>query len=227
MNRALIWLQWLFGPTPKLEIPLPMEITDKHTLAEAEQDILPGGSPMPIRRFAIIHFTAGWSAKSSVEFWKTPAAKGAGAHVIIDRNGAMTQCRPFDRTAGHAGASKWHDSRKTYEGLNSCSIGIELANCGDLSRIDYPIAGMGTLAGRPIPRMSARHKNGGPIKQWETYTESQMLTLIALCQSLKARYNLDDIVGHDDIAPNRKSDPGPAFDMARLRRECGLPEAIS
>jgi N-acetylmuramoyl-L-alanine amidase len=226
MKRLGIWLQWLFGPVPPLVIPTPMKISEDHFCNEAERQVIPGGSDMPVRRFLVIHFTSGWSAQSSVDFWKTPAANGANAHIIIDRNGKIIQCRPFNKTAGHAGRSKWTHDGKTYEGLNSCSIGIELANCGDMPRENYPAAGMGELAGKPIPRKTAKHKNGGPIKQWETFTRIQYETCEALAITLCSRYNLDDVVGHDDIAPDRKVDPGPAFDMARLRKACGFPETV-
>jgi N-acetylmuramoyl-L-alanine amidase len=39
---------------------------------------------------------------------------------------------------------------------------------------------------------------------------------------LVACYQLDDITGHDCIAPERKDDPGPAFPMAELRAACGF-----
>jgi N-acetyl-anhydromuramyl-L-alanine amidase AmpD len=37
-------------------------------------------------------------------------------------------------------------------------------------------------------------------------------------------YNLDDVTGHDCIAPERKTDPGPAFQkhMANIRAACGI-----
>lgn len=50
------------------------------------------------------------------------------------------------------------------------------------------------------------------------YTESQYAVLIDLIVRLQARYPIVDIVGHSDIAPGRKTDPGPAFDWDRLRR---------
>ena len=86
-------------------------IDERHWLTgpEIRHRPLPGGASMPIRRALVIHFTSGASAASSIEFWQTPAAKGACAHLIIDRDGTIYQCRPFDRTAGHAGVSQWAD----------------------------------------------------------------------------------------------------------------------
>ncbi|MDQ6621202.1 MAG: 1,6-anhydro-N-acetylmuramyl-L-alanine amidase AmpD [Pseudomonadota bacterium] len=52
----------------------------------------------------------------------------------------------------------------------------------------------------------------------EPYAAAQYATLSRLVRALLARYPVTDVVGHSDIAPGRKSDPGPAFDWARLRR---------
>lgn len=52
------------------------------------------------------------------------------------------------------------------------------------------------------------------------FTAKQYLRLARLTAQLQRRYpaiTLDRIVGHSDIAPGRKTDPGPAFDWARLR----------
>lgn len=192
-----------------------MNITADHWLAEATRRPIEGGASMPTRRFLVIHFTAGASAESSIGFWKTPAARGASAHLVIDRDGTVFQCRPFNRTCGHAGKSQWTDPNtgRLHVGLNSCSIGIELANGGN----SYP-----TKFSKLKP-VTARHKNGGPEMQWENYPPEQIAACEAVSKALVARYNLDDVVGHDDIAPDRKSDPGPAFPMRTLRAICGLP----
>ena len=52
------------------------------------------------------------------------------------------------------------------------------------------------------------------------YEDAQYETLTALTQAIQARYPLitqERIVGHEHIAPGRKTDPGPAFDWARYR----------
>lgn len=187
-----------------------MQVTPDHWLDTAIREPLPGGSAMPIRRFLVIHFTSGATAKSSINFWRTPDAKGASAHIVIDRDGTIYQCRPFNTTCGHAGKSKWMG----FDGLNSCSIGIELANAGD----DVPLAKRWTN----LPLVTAKHKHGGPLKEWEAYPAAQVATCEALSKVLVARYKLDAVVGHDDISPGRKSDPGPAFDLKALQKACGL-----
>ena len=51
------------------------------------------------------------------------------------------------------------------------------------------------------------------------FTDAQYLALIALSQQLLAAYpalSSERICGHSDIAPGRKTDPGPAFDWSRL-----------
>mgnify|MGYP000125950774 FL=1 len=57
------------------------------------------------------------------------------------------------------------------------------------------------------------------------YREIQYQRLEALVSALRAAYpaiGADRVVGHCHIAPGRKSDPGPAFDWARLERNLGI-----
>jgi AmpD protein len=52
------------------------------------------------------------------------------------------------------------------------------------------------------------------------YEEAQYVSAIALIRSLLAAYpslSRERIVGHSDIAPGRKTDPGPHFDWSRVR----------
>jgi len=202
-------------PAPKPAKPAPTtekssavadsKLIQNHWFASAIREPIEGGSDL-VPLFLVIHFTAGATAKSSIEFWRTPAAKGASAQIVIDRDGTIYQCRPFNKTCGHAGKSTW----KGHNGLNDCSIGIELANAGD----DEKLAARYTA----LPLVEAKHKNGGPVTKWEAYTEAQLKSLEILAKALVKEYGITEIVGHDDIAPKRKNDPGPAFSMDEFRK---------
>jgi AmpD protein len=50
------------------------------------------------------------------------------------------------------------------------------------------------------------------------YTATQYAMLVRLARAIRKRYPIKDVVGHSDIAPGRKTDPGPAFDWDRLRK---------
>lgn len=59
----------------------------------------------------------------------------------------------------------------------------------------------------------------------EPYTDAQYAALAALTAELLASYatlSADAVVGHSDVAPGRKTDPGPAFDWPRLRALLGM-----
>lgn len=49
------------------------------------------------------------------------------------------------------------------------------------------------------------------------FTTAQYRRLAALTQAVMKRYPISEIVGHSDIAPSRKTDPGPQFDWSRFR----------
>ncbi len=51
----------------------------------------------------------------------------------------------------------------------------------------------------------------------QAFTGPQYACLAGLVRDLRKRYPITDIVGHADIAPGRKTDPGPAFDWGYLR----------
>lgn len=54
---------------------------------------------------------------------------------------------------------------------------------------------------------------------FEPYAASQYTSLVGLSAALQTRYPLTDVVGHQHIAPGRKTDPGPFFDWQHYRQE--------
>jgi N-acetylmuramoyl-L-alanine amidase len=159
--------------------------------------------------YLIIHYTAGRDFKSSVS-WLTNPKANASAHLVIGRDGQVEQLVPFNRIAWHAGKSKWGE----LEGMNRYSIGIELDNAGRLNRNGQGkwSAWFGeTYDDKDVIQMV--HKHEVSAAGWHTYTQVQMETLIAVATALNERYRFAEILGHDDVAPGRKSDPGPAFPM--------------
>lgn len=169
-----------------------------------------GGSLKP--EFLVIHFTAGGGAESSVK-WMANAAAKASAHLVIGRDGGVTQMVPFDTVAWHAGKSRWEDR----VGLNRYSIGMELDNAGRLTRSGDRWR---SWFGREYAQeevLVAVHKNETEPSGWHAYTEEQIDAALQVASLLVGDYDLLDVVGHDDIAPGRKQDPGPAFPLEHFR----------
>ncbi len=100
-----------------------------------------------------------------------------------------------NRRAYQAGVSSWKGQTQ----LNAASIGIEIVNLGD---------------------------RGPPDNlQWFDYPKAQMDVVVALVKDIVKRHQIrpDRIVGHSDIAPQRKVDPGPRFPWKRLADEGLIP----
>lgn len=187
-----------------------LEGSDGHPVAF--RDTPNKGGRLSGHEYLVMHFTAGSSAASSIS-WLCDGRAKASAHLVVARSGEVTQLVPFDRVAWHAGHSEWADRI----GLNAWSIGIELDNAGSLRRQGSEWF---TAWGRKIPDAEvivARHKNGGAETGWHAYTEAQLQSALEVALALRATYPFKDVIGHDDIAPGRKTDPGPAFPMEGFR----------
>ncbi len=109
-------------------------------------------------------------------------------YLIGDKPATIYQLVDENRRAWHAGDSQWQG--RTW--LNSSSIGIEIVNPG--------------FTDTPSGRV------------WHPYSEAQIQALILLLKDIVKRNNIDPrhIIGHSDIAPSRKLDPGPLFPWKRL-----------
>lgn len=167
-------------------------------------------------RFLIIHYTAGSSAAGTISWFQNPASR-VSAHLVIARDGEITQLVPFNREAWHAGQSRWGN----LSGLNHYSIGIELDNAGVLIRSGGKWVSPLTRRSYPDSEVTvAVHKNDPPGAQpsgWHAYSPEQIEATLECGMALFKNYALVDVLGHDDIAPGRKRDPGPDFPMDSVR----------
>lgn len=194
-----------------------MKIVNNRLVAEATTEKIsqyqsPNKGGIIVPEYLIIHYTAGRSAESSVATFMNPAEKKS-AHLVIGRDGSIHQMMDFTRKAWHAGVSHWG----ALDGLNSYSIGIELDNPGKLTKVNGKYVAWFGKAYPESDVMEAQHKNQTHKAFWHTYTEAQLEACIAVSKVLVKKYGLKDILGHDDIAPDRKEDPGPAFPMASFK----------
>ena len=53
----------------------------------------------------------------------------------------------------------------------------------------------------------------------DDFSDAQYTTLASLAAVIAARHPISDITGHENIAPGRKTDPGPHFDWVRFRHD--------
>lgn len=140
-------------------------------------------------QFVVVHYTSA-SMERSLQLLTHGEVS---SHYLIgdDKNATIYKLMDENLRAWHAGESQWQG--RTW--LNSSSLGIEIVNPG--------------FKDTPTGRL------------WYPYTEAQIQSLIVLLKDISQRYNISPrgIIGHSDIAPLRKLDPGPLFPWKRLAGE--------
>jgi N-acetylmuramoyl-L-alanine amidase len=168
------------------------------------------GSGMPDT--IVIHYTAGSSAASSANYLCRDEIK-ASAHIVIGRNGEIYQLVPFDTIAWHAGTSAYGGRTM----LNKYSVGIELANAGVLIKTGNEYQAWFGTKYPASDVVYATHRNETKPRYWQAYTDKQIEVCRDVCEALINKFAIKDIVGHEEIAPGRKQDPGPAFPLDSFR----------
>jgi N-acetylmuramoyl-L-alanine amidase len=174
----------------------------------------------------IIHYTAMYDAQAAVNALSryTPGGRNASAHLVIGKKGEIFQLAPFNYKTWHAGTS-FYNGRKSY---NSFSIGIEIDNLGWLDSYED-----GQYYSRPellnlhnpikvLPEnvIKKKHSNALVKKEyWQKFTPEQIATVKEICDLISRNYTIKEILGHDEIAPERKQDPGPDFPIEWLRNQ--------
>ncbi|KPG99467.1 N-acetylmuramoyl-L-alanine amidase [Pseudomonas sp. RIT-PI-q] len=141
-------------------------------------------------QFVVVHYTSA-SLERSLQLLTHGEVS---AHYLIGDDQRATIYKLVDENlrAWHAGESEWQG--RTW--LNSSSIGIEIVNPGF----------------KELPTGE---------RSWYPYSEAQVQSLIVLLKDISKRYAISplNIIGHSDIAPLRKLDPGPLFPWKRLAAE--------
>ena len=142
-------------------------------------------------RFLVMHYTEIDEAQSL----DVLTQEQVSAHYVVPdhprmKNGepVVWQLVPETQRAWHAGLSDWQGTTE----LNAASIGIENVNLGP---VDTPQG-----------------------RTWQPYPPEQVDAIIRLAKDIVTRYGIPPtrVVGHSDIAPQRKIDPGPFFPWKQL-----------
>jgi N-acetylmuramoyl-L-alanine amidase len=135
----------------------------------------------------VLHYTGMPNTEAAVA---KLCARGSevSSHYVVMEDGYIIQCVPEARRAWHAGAALWQGESD----INSCSIGIEIANPG--------------------------HSHGYP-----DFPKRQIAAVTTLCRSIFTRYRIPAwrVLGHSDVAPSRKQDPGEKFPW-RVLHDAGI-----
>jgi N-acetylmuramoyl-L-alanine amidase len=132
----------------------------------------------------VLHYTGMSDADAALERLCASDSQ-VSAHYFVYEDGRIIQCVPEARRAWHAGKGGWAGETD----VNSCSIGIEIANPGH--QLGYPefsrrqIAAVITLCRGIVARRCIRP---------------------------------DRVLAHSDVAPTRKQDPGEKFPWPLLAR---------
>jgi len=139
-------------------------------------------------KFVILHYTVIDSPKSL----RTLTQEVVSSHYLVtdDANPIIYGLVDENRQSNHAGVSNW----KNYTLLNGSSIGIEIVNPGFTEGTDGRI--------------------------WHPYPQAQVDKVIELVKDIVVRHKVapENILGHSDIAPTRKQDPGPMFPWHQLAK---------
>ena len=135
----------------------------------------------------VLHYTGMADAAAALSKLCS-AGSEVSAHYVVMEDGYIVQCVPEARRAWHAGSAAWEGKSD----INSCSIGIEIANPG--------------------------HSHGYP-----DFPKRQIAAVTTLCRSIFTRHRIPAwrVLGHSDVAPSRKQDPGEKFPW-RVLHDAGI-----
>jgi N-acetylmuramoyl-L-alanine amidase len=130
----------------------------------------------------LLHYTGMQDANAALERL-TKSISEVSAHYLVFEDGRIVQMVKESRRAWHAGTSYWAGETD----INSCSIGIEIANPGH--EFDYP----------PFPSRQVA-----------------AVTALCRSIMSRFTIPAERVLAHSDVAPSRKQDPGEKFPWRAL-----------
>ncbi|HEY0064823.1 MAG TPA: N-acetylmuramoyl-L-alanine amidase [Telluria sp.] len=140
-------------------------------------------------KFVVLHYTVSNTPGSL----RTLTQEVVSSHYLVtdDPKPVIYGLVDENRQSNHAGVSSW----KNYTLLNGSSIGIEIVNPG--------------------------FTKGPEGRIWHPFPQAQIDRVIELVKDIVARHQIppENILGHADIAPMRKQDPGPMFPWIQLAQQ--------
>jgi hypothetical protein len=207
----------LIGDDPAKPDPAPSAIGSKlDHYPEAKQlgDIMRTHGPYPsgYPRGAIVHYTSG---RDSAENTIRDGVTNGYAYLCIQKDGVVYQAHPISKFGYHAGKSSWPGLG---DGVSAKLVGIEMNNGSELEK--QSDGRFKTWFGTYVDPENVRHVDDNANQHrgyYEKYTPAQEASLIKLLFWLKSQapdvFSFDYVLGHDEVAPTRKSDPGGALSM--------------
>lgn len=174
--------------------PFPLDQKNRNHFDDRSE-----GSLTPIKSL-VMHYTVCNTPTTLSLFTKDiPDGRVSASYVITESEsdlnipgGKVIKMAPDDKRTWHAGVSKWREINN----LNGTSLGIENVNKGFT---DSP----------------------GQDRVWYPFDPQQVQSLGLLSQAIVKKYHISPlyVVGHTDIAPDRKQDPGILFPWGQLYRD--------
>ena len=152
----------------------------------------------------VLHYTA----EDEAESIRLLTEENVSAHYLIPstENNTIYQLVADNERAWHAGDGEFAGRQI----LNDTSIGIEIVNEGIKKRY----------------RRTTNEDNNGyhPPEHYVEFTDTQVRKLAQLIKELTNKYQIEPtlIIGHSDLAPSRKIDPGAKFPWERLYKEFNI-----
>lgn len=205
------------GASPPVRVPgVDYEIRD-HVLFRGDKPVSLVKTPKVGRnnapQFIVLHSTLTRTAAPALRVFAGREWTWS-VHLLVDRDGSVTQLAPFDYATWHAGTRPFRGMR-----MNTRSIAIDLVNAGPLKQQGSRWVSAAYNSQDSVPASEVvRPDSDGRYAAWHGYTQAQIQTVEALTRLLRTAYpSITEVVAHSEINPD-KPQPGPAFPLDRVRR---------